>query len=107
MRIIRLLANISLVIRAARTSMIGGAEAGAGQMKAQTIGIEQSTGRILSSPIFRPGGKKLLAKGHILRAEDIRVLLLEGMQNIWVAEIEDGEVGEDEAVCAVAGEIAW
>src|SRR5580658_5309893 len=75
-------------------------------MKAQTIEIEQSSGRILSSPIFRPGGKKLLAKGHILRQEDIRVLLSEGMRRIWVAEIEEGEVAEDEAVCGVAGEIA-
>src|SRR5690348_15734718 len=75
-------------------------------MKAQTIEIEHSTGRILSSAIFRPGGKKLLAKGHILRAEDIRVLQSEGMSSIWVAELEDGEVSEDEAVCAVAGEMA-
>ena len=75
-------------------------------MRAQTVEIEQSTGRILSSAIFRPGGKKLLAKGHILRQEDIRVLISEGMSRIWVAEIEDGEVAEDEAVCAVAGEIA-
>src|SRR5580658_9630197 len=75
-------------------------------MRAQTIEIERSAGRILSSPIFRPGGKKLLAKGHILRAEDIRVLLLEGMRNIWVTQIEEGEVSEDEAVCGVAAEIA-
>lgn len=75
-------------------------------MKAQTIEIEQSAGRILSSAVFRPGGKKLLAKGHILRSEDIRVLLMEGMQNIWVTQIEEGEVGEDQAVCGVAAEIA-
>jgi molybdenum cofactor cytidylyltransferase len=75
-------------------------------MKAQTIEIEQSTGRILSSPIFRPGGKKLLAKGHILRQEDIRVLQSEGMEKIWVTQLDENEIGEDEVVCAVAGEIA-
>ena len=75
-------------------------------MKAQTIEIQESTGRILSSAIFRPGGKKLLAKGHILREEDIRVLQSEGMEQIWVAELEEGEISEDEAVCAVAGEMA-
>jgi molybdenum cofactor cytidylyltransferase len=75
-------------------------------MKAQTIEIQDSTGRILSSAIFRPGGKKLMAKGHILREEDIRVLQSEGMERIWVAQLEDGEISEDEAVCAVAGEIA-
>lgn len=75
-------------------------------MKAQTIEIQESTGRILSSAIFRPGGKKLMAKGHILREEDIRVLQSEGMERIWVAELEEGEISEDEAVCAVAGEMA-
>src|ERR1700760_5104608 len=75
-------------------------------MRAQTIDIQESAGRVLSSAIFRPGGKKLLAKGHILREEDVRVLQLEGMKHIWVTELEDGEISEDEAVCAVAGEIA-
>src|ERR1019366_481140 len=75
-------------------------------MKAQTVETLQSTGRVLSSPIFRPGGKKLLAKGHILRVEDIRILQMEGMQQIWVAQLEEGEIAEDDAVCAVAGEIA-
>src|ERR1700735_1108023 len=75
-------------------------------MKAQTIEIGESTGRILCSPIFRPGGKKLLAKGHILREEDVRVLQMEGMERIWVTELEEGEISEDEAVCTVAGEMA-
>jgi molybdenum cofactor cytidylyltransferase len=75
-------------------------------MKAQPVEIQESMGRVLSSPIFRPGGKKLLAKGHVLRDEDIRVLRLEGMERIWVAQLEEGEVSEDDAVCAVAGEIA-
>jgi hypothetical protein len=75
-------------------------------MRAQTIEIQDSAGRILSSAIFRPGGKKLMAKGHILREEDVRVLQSEGMERIWVTELEEGEVSEDEAVCAVAGEMA-
>lgn len=75
-------------------------------MRAQTIGIQASAGRVLSSAIFRPGGKKLMAKGHILREEDVRILQMEGMENIWVAELEEDEISEDEAVCAVAGEMA-
>lgn len=74
-------------------------------MKAQTIEIQECAGRVLSSPIFRPGGKKLMAKGHVLREEDIRILQSEGMERIWVAELEEGEISEDEAVCALAGEI--
>jgi molybdenum cofactor cytidylyltransferase len=75
-------------------------------MRAQTIEIQRSAGRILSSAIFRPGGKKLMAKGHILREEDVKVLQLEGMKHIWVTELDEDEVSEDEAVCAIASEMA-
>jgi molybdenum cofactor cytidylyltransferase len=75
-------------------------------MKAQTIDIQECTGRTLSSPIFRPGGKKLLAKGHILRLEDIRILQSEGMDRIMVAELEPDEISEDDAVCGIAAETA-
>jgi len=43
-----------------------------------------------------------LAKGHVLSDEDIRLLQTEGMQQVWVTELEEGEIGEDEAVMAVA-----
>ena len=75
-------------------------------MRAETVEIQESAGRILSSAIFRPGGKKLLAKGHMLRVEDIRILQSEGMDTIIVAQLEEGEVAEDDAVCGVAGEMA-
>jgi molybdenum cofactor cytidylyltransferase len=55
--------------------------------------------------VFRPGGKKLLAKGHVISDEDVRVLESEGMDSIWVTELEEGEVGEDDAVCQVASEM--
>lgn len=71
-------------------------------MKALTVDVQSSAGRILCCTIFRPGGRKLLAKGHILSDEDIRLLETEGMQQVWVTELEEGEVGEDDAVMAVA-----
>jgi len=74
-------------------------------MKAQTVDVKSSTGRILCCTVFRPGGKKLLAKGHIISDEDVRVLESEGMETIWVTELEDGEIGEDDAVNAVASEM--
>jgi len=74
-------------------------------MKAQTVDVKTSTGRVLCCTVFRPGGKKLLAKGHVISDEDVRVLESEGMETIWVTELEDGEIGEDDAVCAVAGEM--
>ena len=74
-------------------------------MRAQTVDVKASTGRVLCCTVFRPGGKKLLAKGHVISDEDVRVLESEGMETIWVTELEDGEIGEDDAVCAVASEM--
>jgi len=74
-------------------------------MKAQTIDVKSSTGRILCSSIFRPGGRKLLAKGHLLSEEDVRLLETEGLNEVHVTELEDGEVGEDDAVCQAAREM--
>ena len=47
----------------------------------------------------------MLAKGHVISDEDVRVLESEGMESIWVTELEEGEVGEDDAVCQVASEM--
>lgn len=74
-------------------------------MKAQTVDVRESMGRILCCTIFRPGGKKLLAKGHVLSEEDVRLLSNEGMEHVWVTELEDGEVSEDNAVTMVASEL--
>lgn len=74
-------------------------------MKAQTVDVKESTGRVLCCTIFRSGGRKLLAKGHIIREEDVQILETEGLNHVWVTELEDGEIGEDEAVLAVAGEM--
>src|SRR6266478_1713595 len=74
-------------------------------MKAQTVDIKDSTGRILCCTIFRSGGRKLLAKGHVLSDEDVRLLETEGLGQVWVTELEDGEVGEDEAVSQAASEM--
>ena len=74
-------------------------------MKAQTVEVRHSTGRVLCCSIFRSGGKKLLAKGHIISEEDVRLLETEGMDQVWVTELEEGEIGEDEAVSMVATEM--
>lgn len=74
-------------------------------MKAQTVSVKESTGRVLSCTIFRPGGRKLLAKGHVISTEDAKLLEVEGLSEIWVTQLEEGEVGEDEAVMQVASEM--
>jgi molybdenum cofactor cytidylyltransferase len=74
-------------------------------MKAQTVDVKQSMGRVLCCTVFRAGGKKLLAKGHVISDEDIRLLETEGMAEVWVTELEEGEIGEDEAVTTVSSEM--
>jgi molybdenum cofactor cytidylyltransferase len=74
-------------------------------MKAQTVDTSDSAGRILCCTIFRPSGRKLLGKGHVLNEEDVRLLETEGLGKVWVTELEDGEVGEDEAVSHAAQEM--
>jgi molybdenum cofactor cytidylyltransferase len=74
-------------------------------MKMQAVDLKNSAGRLLFHPIFRSSGKKLMAKGHLLSEEDIRLLDAEGLDHVWVAELEQGEVSEDYAAEVVAGEI--
>ena len=74
-------------------------------MRAQTVELKESAGRILCCTIFRSGGKKLLGKGHVLSPEDVRVLETEGLNEVWVTQLEAGEIGEDQAVSQVAVEI--
>lgn len=74
-------------------------------MRAQTVDVKASTGRILCCTVFKPGGKKLLAKGHIISDDDVRILESEGMDTVWVTELEDGEISEDDAVCLMASEM--
>jgi molybdenum cofactor cytidylyltransferase len=61
---------------------------------------------VLCSPIFQPSGKKLLAKGHQISEEDIRVLNLEGHREVTVAFLEEHEVPEEQAAVKIATEAA-
>ncbi|HEY7338368.1 MAG TPA: molybdopterin-binding protein [Bryobacteraceae bacterium] len=46
-----------------------------------------------------------MAKGHVLSPEDVRLLVTEGLGQVWVTQLEDGEIPEDEAVGMVATEM--
>ena len=54
-------------------------------MRTQTIDVKCSTGKLLYSTVFREGGKKLLAKGHVIKEEDVRQLETEGLKQVCVA----------------------
>jgi molybdenum cofactor cytidylyltransferase len=74
-------------------------------MKAQSVDVKQAAGKILCSTVFRACGKKLLAKGRLIREEDVELLRAEGMTQVWVTELEEGEIGEDEAALRIAAEV--
>lgn len=74
-------------------------------MRAEAVEVELSVGRILSGAVFRNSGRKLLSKGHIVCEEDVRILVDEGLRKVWVAEVESGEVPEDEVVALVSREM--
>lgn len=74
-------------------------------MRARKVEIKQSVGHVLYSTILAPGGKKILAKGHIISDDEARILESRGLGEVWVAELEDGEIDEHDAVSEVAGEV--
>ena len=72
-------------------------------MRAKTVEVGNAAGRVLCCTVFRPGGRKLLPKGHVISGEDIDLLAAEGLEKVWVTDLEDGEISEEEAVLKVAG----
>ena len=74
-------------------------------MRARAIDVRHSVGRVLLSTIFHSSGKKLLAKGHRIEGEDVQLLQAEAMNEVWVAELEEDDVSEDEAALRVASKI--
>lgn len=70
-------------------------------MKVETIAVENAVGRVLCHDITKivKGEFKGAAfrKGHVIRAEDVLELRRLGKENIYVLELEPGDVHEDEA----------
>jgi molybdenum cofactor cytidylyltransferase len=76
-------------------------------VRTRTVELDNAVGKLLSAPVFQNGsGKKLLAKGHLLSEEDVQLLLTAGQKNVVVAQLEDGEIAEEEAALAIALESA-
>ncbi|MEZ0343797.1 MAG: molybdopterin-binding protein [Caldimicrobium sp.] len=85
-------------------------------MRYKTIPVEEAVGMVLSHDITEivPGTFKgaRFKKGHIIREEDIPKLKDLGKNHIYVLELEEDEIHEDEAALllakAVAGEgVEW
>ncbi len=71
-------------------------------MRAELVTANQAIGKLLCDPIFQSSGKKLFAKGHLLRTEDVNILTSVGLESVNVAVFEADEVREDEAAQSIA-----
>jgi hypothetical protein len=72
----------------------------------KTVPVTEAVGTVLSHDIteIRPGEFKGRAfkKGHVLREEDISHLQRLGKENLFILEINEDEVHENDAACAMA-----
>lgn len=71
-------------------------------MKFGPIPTAQAIGKILGHNIAGADGRRLFRKGHPLTAADVDILLSSGRPVIYVAELEAGDVSENEAARRVA-----
>ena len=75
-------------------------------MQLKNIPIDQSSGAVLVHNIMDAEGHKALAKGHLLRAEDIDKLRALGRQMVYAALLDRDDVREDDAAARVARAVA-
>ncbi len=72
----------------------------------KTIPVAEAVGTVLCHDITRiePGGEKgpVFRKGHVVREEDIPVLLSVGKENLYVFTPAEGMLHEDEAAARIA-----
>jgi molybdenum cofactor cytidylyltransferase len=73
-------------------------------MKFGAVRTELAEGAILAHSVPLAGGR--LRKGHVLAAADIAALLQAGHAEVTVAQIEDGDLDEDQAAAQLAARLA-
>ena len=71
-------------------------------MKFGPVPLERAEGKILGHNVAGTDGRRLLRKGKALTAEQVAVLREMGRTVVYVAELEPGDVSEDQAARRVA-----
>ena len=74
-------------------------------MKFAPVPLDRAEGKILGHNIAGPDGQRLLRKGKALTSADIAALREMGHRSVYAAELEPGDVGEDDAARAVAAQV--
>ena len=75
-------------------------------MKFGPVPLAHASGKILGHNIAGADGKRLLRKGRPLTAEDVATLMTLGRQSVYVAELEPGDINENDAARRVARALA-
>lgn len=72
----------------------------------KTVSVHDAVGRVLAHDVTQiiPGVFKgsRFKKGHVIKSEDVEILLEIGKENIFVVELQEGSVHEDEAAMRIA-----
>jgi molybdenum cofactor cytidylyltransferase len=71
-------------------------------MKFGPVPVQESAGKLLAHNLPRPDGLGFYRKGKLLAEEDVQTLCAQGHRSIYVAEIEPGDVEENQAALQVA-----
>jgi len=71
-------------------------------MRLRTVSPSQAMGKLLCHNLSDQAGRKVFRKGHLVQASDVERLLALGLVEIYVAELEPGDVHEDEAAARLA-----
>ncbi|HTM52037.1 MAG TPA: hypothetical protein VL285_25255 [Bryobacteraceae bacterium] len=75
-------------------------------MREQRVPAGQAAGCVLFSAVYQTDGRRLFAKGHLVTKEDAQLLEANGIGDVRIAELEQGEVGEAESALQIAEAIA-
>src|SRR6185436_1422016 len=73
-----------------------------GGMKFGPVPLSGAAGKILGHNIAGADGKRILRKGRPLTEGDLEAIAGLGRASVYVAELEPGDVGENEAARRVA-----
>jgi len=71
-------------------------------MKFGPIPVESAAGKIMGHNIAGPDGKRVYRKGKLITPEDVQKLIALGKTSIYVAELEPGDIKEDQAALRIA-----
>jgi molybdenum cofactor cytidylyltransferase len=75
-------------------------------MQLKHISIDNAIGAILVHNIVGADGRKALAKGHVITADDITKLRTLGKDLVYVAVLDPGDMREDDAATQLARTVA-